>query len=63
MSKFCCINDKEIMHNENYTNSFNKITSTNKESLTLEKSHSELLPMSQIKLSFKNESSSALPIT
>ena len=64
MSKFCCINDKEIIYNENYTNSFNKISSTNKGSLFLEKSHSELLPMSQIKMSIINKDSSpALSIT
>ena len=64
MSKFCCINDKEIIHNDNYTNSYHKISSTNKDSLSLQKSHSELIPMSQIKLPFlKKESSSTLSIT
>ena len=64
MSKFCCIDSRDIMFNQNYPNSQRGLTDTKKESFRQQKSHSELVPMSQINMPIANmESSSSFSIT
>ena len=64
MSKFCCIDSRDVMFNQNYPNSNRELGDTKKESFLKQKSQSELVPMSQISMPIGNkESSSSFSIT
>ena len=64
MSKFCCIDSRDVMFNQNYPNSNRELGDTKKESFRKQKSQSELVPMSQISMPIGNkESSSSFSIT